>query len=525
METRRPVVLNVDDYEAARYTRTQYLARAGFEVREAGSGAEALDLAVTQPPSIVLLDVNLPDMSGFEVCRRLKHDPTTASVPVVHLSSTFVNPAHRVRGLEGGADGYLTEPVEPAVLIATIRSLLRVREAETERDLLLAREQAARAEAEAANRAKDEFLATVSHELRAPLNTILGWARMLRTDLPEERRQHALETIERNVQHQVRLIDDLLDVSRIIAGKLRLNVQPVHMLAVVQAAVEAVRAAAESKRVTVEADLDPSPAEIQGDPNRLQQVVHNLVSNAVKFTGEGGNVRVSLKPGRSEVRIIVADTGRGITPEFLPHVFDRFRQAETTAAREQDGLGLGLAIVRHLVELHGGSVTAHSDGIGRGATFTVRLPLRADVQDADSEAGATQMPFAFPLSGVRVLLVEDEGDCREVLVAGLQQCGAVVRAVGSAREALAALEKPDLPHVLVSDIGLPGEDGYALIQQVRALAPGRGGDIPAIALTAYTRDVDEAAARDAGYQFHLSKPADLEALAEAIALVLGRRRS
>jgi signal transduction histidine kinase len=370
----RALVLNVDDYDAARYTRSQHLRRAGFIVREAATGAEALSIAVAERPCVVLLDVNLPDMSGFEVCRRLRHEPRTARTPVLHVSATYVTDSYKVTGLEGGADAYLTEPVDPPVLVATIHALLRMRRAEAARDELLVRERAARAEAEAASRAKDDFLAMVSHELRAPLSAILGWTRMLRTSrLEPDAAARALETIERNVHQQTQLINDLLDVSRIVSGKIALDTQDVNVAGIVHASVESMRPTAAANGVAVDADIPRAPAVIRGDAGRLQQVVANLLSNAVKFTPAGGRVSVAVRAG-DDVRLVVTDTGCGITPEFLPHVFDRFRQADTTPARSRGGLGLGLAIVRHLVELHGGRIRAESEGTGRGATFTVDLP-------------------------------------------------------------------------------------------------------------------------------------------------------
>ena len=464
MDIARTVLLNVDDYAPGRYARTQVLRQAGFDVREATRGEEALQIAAVHKPAVVLLDVNLPDMSGFEVCRRIKTDPATSVIPVVHLSATFVGPGHRALGLEGGADAYLTEPVEPPVLVATINALLRMRRAEEtmralarqwqatfdaiadgvallngagtvlqcnrsfpavlelasddiigrsifelwrgtpveredmpfmrmvrsghreqaeitfgsrwlqatadpvaedsgrligavyvvsdvterrradeDRIVLLSREQAARAQAEAASRAKDEFLATVSHELRAPLNVMLGWGRMLRSGvLDDAATRQALDTIERNIRLQAQLIDDLLDVSRITSGKLRLDVRPVDIPAVVQAALDSVEVAAEAKSIRIETVLAPDLTPILADPGRLQQIIWNLMSNAIKFTPMHGRVTVAVEQSDFAVRITVSDSGQGISRDFLPFVFDRFRQADSTSTRLHGGLGLGL---------------------------------------------------------------------------------------------------------------------------------------------------------------------------------------
>jgi signal transduction histidine kinase len=390
----RPLVLNVDDYAPGRYARTQVLRRAGFDVAEAASGGETLALASRCEPSLVLLDVNLPDMSGYDVCRRLKADPRTALTPVIQVSATFTHGSDRAAGLEAGADAYLTEPLEPRVLLATVGTLLRTRQALFEAEKARADAEAARAdaeraradaerartdaeraraEAEAANRSKDEFIAILSHELRGPLNTLVGWTRLLGSGRLEPRKQsQALDALARSIDALTRLTDDLLDVSRIINGKLPLDVHPLDLGAVVEAAVGGVRDAADAKAVVIRTSIDSEATAIAGDPHRLQQVVWNLLSNAVKFTPPKGRVDVRLENHGDEVAIVVADTGIGIAPDFLPHVFERFRQAESGEQRH-GGLGLGLAIVRHLVEAHGGRVHACSAGPGQGTTFTAIL--------------------------------------------------------------------------------------------------------------------------------------------------------
>jgi PAS domain S-box-containing protein len=407
---------------------------------------------------------------------------------------------------------------------------------EAEREQLLAREQAARADAEAANRTKDEFLATLSHELRTPLNAMLGWTQMLCTrKFDEATTTRALETIDRNTKSLAALIEDVLDVSRIIRGKLHLNIRPVHLISVVEAALDTVRPAAQAKGIQLESRLDSSVEPLLGDGNRLQQVVWNLLSNAVKFTPKGGRVEIRLERHRevgdktsSYVLIQVTDTGKGIAPEFLPYVFDRFRQENSSTTRSYGGLGLGLAIVRHLVELHGGTVYAQSPGEGQGATFSVQLPLRSilpQVSDESSVDSTSQeyVPFnTLPtLEGLRVLVVEDEADTRELLITILRQYGIEVTAVASAGEALEALQQLKLD-VMVSDIGMPGEDGYSLMRKVRALNAQQGGQIPAVALTAYARAEDRISALAAGFQLHMPKPVNPEELAAVVANLAGR---
>jgi PAS domain S-box-containing protein len=403
------------------------------------------------------------------------------------------------------------------------------RHAEEQRAKVLADAEAARADAEAANRAKDEFLATLSHELRTPLSAILAWTNLLRMGkLDADTSARALETIERNTKLQAQLIEDLLDVSRIITGKLRLQARPVQLAASVESAIDAVRPTADAKGVDMSCEMEGQVGPVSGDPDRLQQVLWNLLSNAVKFTPQGGRVDVGLRQVGPSAEITVRDTGEGITPEFLPYVFERFRQVDSTAARVHGGLGLGLAIARHLVELHGGSIRAQSPGVGQGATFSVRLPIMA--AQARPSSGETPLhPAAagvfadgvLALEGKRVLVVDDEADARGYLTVALQQCGAEVVTAASAREALDTLQRRS-PDVLVSDIGMPGEDGFALIEKVRALDPANGGRVPAVALTAYARHEDRRRVLMAGYDMHLAKPVDPYTLAEAVRRVLQR---
>ncbi len=388
------------------------------------------------------------------------------------------------------------------------------KQAEAEREQLLAREQASREQAEAANRIKDEFLAVLSHELRSPLNPILGWSSLLQTrKLDEAKIAQALATIQRNARLQSDLIEDLLDVSRILRGKLSLNVGPVDLATMIQSAIETVRLAAEAKAIQVQALLAPKVGQVAGDSTRLQQVIWNLLSNAVKFTPEGGQVNIQLKPVGSHAQIIVSDTGQGIHPDFLPHVFDYFRQADAATTRNFGGLGLGLAIVHHLVELHGGTVVAESPGVGQGATFTIQLPLMPTQPTANQDSQLLAM--SLDLSDIKILVVDDDTDTRELTAFLLEQYGARVTAVSSAQEALVALTRSK-PHVLLSDIGMPNVDGYVLIQQVRTLPSEQGGQIPAIALTAYAGEINQQQALAAGFQKHISKPIEPRALVQAI---------
>ena len=400
------------------------------------------------------------------------------------------------------------------------------------KDELLMREQIIRAEAEGANRAKDEFLSILSHELRTPLNAILGWSAMLRQrTLSEDKVLRALETIERNAKSQAQLIEDILDISRIITGKLRLQVRPVNLVPVIESAIESVRLAAEAKSIRLQSVLDSEAGLLLGDANRLQQVVWNLLSNALKFTPKDGRVEIRLERVNSHAEITVSDTGLGISSEFLPFVFDRFRQHDSTTTRSYGGLGLGLAIVRQLVELHGGTVTVVSPGIGQGTTFTVTLPAMiiplapSDPEPLNSIVETKPRVEASPsLEGLQILVVDDEADALELLSTILQNNGADVIAVASVKQALTIIETATdrSPDVLVSDIGMPDEDGYSLISKLRQLEAQRGGKLPVIALTAYAGSDDRRQALLAGFQMHLTKPVDAAELVAVVASLTGR---
>ncbi|MHC5860454.1 hybrid sensor histidine kinase/response regulator [Nostoc sp.] len=440
--------------------------------------------------------------------------------------------------------------------VGTLEDITERKQAEEVRAQVI-REQTARQEAEAANRMKDEFLAVLSHELRTPLTSMLGWSKILRAKkLDDKATSRALEAIERNAISQMQLIEDILDVSRIIRGQLRLNVSAVNLISVMEAALEAVRPLAETKDIQLNTVLDTTVGSVYGDPARLQQIVWNLLTNAIKFTPKGGRVEVKLSTyfgfsisdfglgsdsenlessntdessslkskiqnSKSQyAQIEVIDTGIGISSEFLPKVFERFRQADSTTTRSHNGLGLGLAIVRHLVELHKGTILAQSSGSGQGATFTVRLPLLQDNRGNREATGKISSPIAStPLAGLRVLVVDDETDTRNFLSFMFEEYGAFATAVGSVDEALAVLEQTK-PDILISDIGMSEQDGYTLIRKLRSLEPEKGGRIPAIALTAYTREEDRLEVLSAGFQQHLSKPIDPNKLIAAIANAL-----
>lgn len=733
-------ILTVDDSEATRYAIARTLHQEGFQVLEAATGAEALHLLNVQKPDLILLDVKLPDISGLEVCRQIKSNTATSSIPVLHLSANCTTTRSKVAGLDGGADGYLIQPIDSAELIAAVKAFLRnylqekklrhdreelekrvkertaqlaetnailkqqiaaseasrleleqtkaalqqaygelehrvaertaqllqankalrqevrdrkqaeaalrtfqakiqsliesniigilfgntdgrivdandeflrtigysredlrsgklrltditpaeythldecgIAEAkiggactpyekeytrkdgsripvlvgyvlvgeersesvafildlterkriEAERTELLEREQIARQKAEELNRMKDEFIATVSHELRTPLNAILGWSQLLqKRQLDPAAVARGLEIIERNAKSQAQLVEDLLEVSRLIRGKVRLIVRPIELASVIRSAMNTVVLAAEVKHIKLEF-IAEFPATVSGDADRLQQVVWNLLSNAIKFTPEGGRVEVRLSVASNQpspcVEIAVSDTGQGICPKFLPYVFDRFRQADSSTTRVQGGLGLGLAIVRQLVELHGGTVAVSSPGLGQGTTFTVRLPQASVENQPNHPKIAAQLPTdlsvdEFPvLDGLRVLVADDEADAREFVETVLKQCGASVTVAASVAEAVAAF-KDMQPDILVSDIGMPEEDGYELLRQVRELEVGQ--EVPAIALTAHSRVEDRIRILASGFQLHVAKPVEPQELAFAIANLTERK--
>ena len=630
MAESRGLILNVDDYEASRYARSQMLQRSGFQVLEAGTGAEALRLASDVGPDLVLLDVNLPDMDGFEVCRRLRAQPITLTVPIVHISATFLSDRAEQLAYEGGADSYLTDPVEPAVLLATIHSLLRLRRAEeglraasrewratfdaigdgicllapdgtvarcngafatlldrapadlvgrpwTEiwrrlgggeepsptarvertrrretfdlhreqgwfrllvdpvledesvtglvcivtdvtierqaadvRAALFAREQEAREEAEASNRAKDEFLAMLGHELRNPLDVIGTAVRVLDSPTGEPDRdagitRRARAVLARQVLQLGRLVDDLLDVGRVTTGKIRLVKVPVNLADTVQRSVAglAPEGGTPAHRITVRAE----PIWVEADQARVEQIVMNLLSNAVKYTAPGGDIEISVTGDGRTARLAVRDTGVGMTPYMLERVFDLFFQGERTLERAEGGLGIGLTLVRRLAEMHGGRVEAKSPGQGRGTTVTVELPQIA----APAEAPGAPPP-ARP-SPRRILIVEDSRDSRDMLRYLLEHAGHEVHEAADGPSGVEAILKVR-PDIALVDVGLPGLDGYEVARRIRADAAG--GKVRLVALTGYGLPEDHRRSQEAGFDAHLVKPVDPGRLAAVI---------
>jgi PAS domain S-box-containing protein len=624
-------ILVVDDNPAALYATSRVLRAAGYDVIQASTGAAALEAAPRA--DLVVLDVNLPDMDGFEVCRRLRSSPETAQLPVLHLSATFTNAADYAQGFDAGADSYLTRPVEPPVLIATVRTLLFARyadalrrgldtrwrtmfrltpvgiailnqemkietanpaycsltgyaaselvgqvfEAEGEapsavnsdaaaevpthersgrmrvkrkdgevreiewqiaeemgtgfrilvatdvseraqadraRESLLQSERAARSDAERSNRLKEEFLATLSHELRNPLNAILGWATILskRPDLPEPVMQ-GLAAIERNSRIQARMISDLLDYAGISFGKVRLVIETIDPYPVVRSALESAAETAQTAGVAVQASFGDPGIRIEADAARMQQIVWNLLTNAIKFSSRGETVSLTASREGDMFRLIVADQGKGIEPDFLPRIFERFSQQDATTTRSHGGLGLGMAIVKQLTDLHGGTIHADSRGKGQGATFTLDIPLSRN--EAAPGVSISQTTRTLDFSKVVALVVEDDDDARELTRRILTDVGATVVEASSAAAAVERIGASNAT-ILISDIGMAREDGYQLLQRLREL--GYGPDVlPAIALTAFARNEDRNAALAAGFQDHMVKPLDPQTLVLRVA--------
>ena len=563
---RKPVnILVVDDRDENLMAVEAVLNDPMYRLVRARSGREALREVLEQDFALILLDVVMPGVDGYETATLIRERPRSRQTPIIFLTANDWGAQHVFRGYTVGAVDYLVKPVPADVLRSKVavfvelfnrQEALRVGQEELERTIrertrelaetnvalsaeieervkiekervqLLKREQAARLEAERANRLKDEFLATLSHELRTPLNAIMGWAHVLgQSSHDRDTVQRAAAVIRQNAGSQSQLIDDILDVSRIVGGRLVLDTQLVNLHKVIDDAIDSLMPAAAAKAIHVKRDLDRE-INVIGDRDRLQQIVWNLVSNAFKFTPKGGHVEVRLVEVEGDAQIEVADSGIGISAEFLPFVFDRFRQADSSMSRRHSGLGLGMAIVRHLVELHGGTVSVESGGENQGTTFRLRLAAhtgavpKAPTQPMRTYPDEVQEAELEHLNGVHVLIVEDDADSRNVLAVLLQRLGALVEAVASAKEAYERVSHRR-PDVLVSDIGMPDEDGYSLIRRVRQMDGER--KLPAIALTAYARKQDADAALSAGYDCHLPKPvapADLIRAIKSVTVVM-----
>jgi signal transduction histidine kinase len=535
-----PLVLVIEDNpEMNRFIASAFVA--DFRTAAAFDGREGIEQAVALKPDLIITDQTMPGLDGEDLVRELRSHTELAGVPLILLSSKPDEEA-RMRLMRLGAQDYFAKPFALDQLKAravTLIAIKRAREAiqrELKSDSLdlerLARELATKKrELDAAlriarlarNQSKDQFLAMISHELRTPLNAILGWVQLIRSDpsMDPERVQHGLATIERNAKAQTQLIQDLLDLSSIVAGKLRLDMRPVNLATVVDKAIAAVREQAEAKSIHIETFQEGTAVAVNGDPERLGQIARNLLFNAIKFTPLGGHIEVRLEKAGPQARLVVKDTGEGIRLDYLPHIFERFRQADSSTTRKHGGLGMGLAIARHLAERHGGTIRAESPGEGMGATFTVMLPLAVQ-RDARLPVKEVKVEDHKLLEGLRVLVVDDDRDALELCSTVLEIYGAQVTTAASADEAMALLER-SRPDVLVSDIGMPEEDGYALIKKVRTIEHGMGEAIPAVALTAYASEEHRRRAINAGFQIHVPKPVSPPDLAQAVAKVSERR--
>ncbi len=547
-----PIVV-LDDDEATLELERRTLVRAGFAVVSAATAEQAMAAIEHGGAALLILDYRLGTvLSGLDFFRSLR--AAGHGLPAI-LVTSFSDESKVIEALRAGirdvvpksgdyldylplavrrileqahAERQLAESEALKDLVARLRaseeSLKRIAE---ERERLLESERAARAESERASHLKDEFLATLSHELRTPLNAILGWTHLLRARLDDAQQlAEGLETIDRNARVQTQIVNDLLEMSRIISGKLRLDLQQVDLASIAEEAITSSRPAADNKRIALQSAIDPDAGEIWGDPARLQQVLWNLLSNAIKFTPDDGSIDIRLRRVDSHVELTIADTGQGIKAEFLPYLFDRFRQADASTTRQHRGMGLGLSIVKNLVEMHGGSVAASSAGENQGSTFVVRLPLASESQLRVIGLSVREAPGGEPdiepdFHGLRLLVVDDEHDAREFVSRVLSETGADVRTASSTAEALRAIAD-DPPDVLISDIGMPQADGFELIRAVRELPPARGGLMPALALTAFARSEDREQALLAGYQGHLAKPVQPAELTAQIARLARR---
>jgi signal transduction histidine kinase len=544
-------ILLVDDHPENLVALEAVLSVMEQNLIKAGSGEEALRCLLSQDFAVILLDVQMPGMDGYETAHLIRQRQRSQHTPIIFVTGFSTSDMGQMRGYSLGAVDYLLKPIDPTILVSKVTVFVDLfkKTAEVQQQaaelatqkIEIIREQLARQQAEAASRMKDEFLAIVSHELRTPLNSILGWSKLLTTkNLDAEATRHALNVISRNAQSQAQLIDDILDVARLMRGKLCLNRKPVNLWHLISAELESMRPMADAKGIHLNSQLSSSPGVVLGDSERLQQVMRNLLSNAIKFTPEGGSVDVLLsvianqrmpdtaallspyseqEPVEQMVQVVVRDTGVGIDSEFLPYIFEYFRQADSSSSRSHNGLGLGLAIVRQLVDLHGGKIYAASDGHGMGATFTIHLPMIMSSQSSSTtpqEFVVENYKEPLSLQSITVLVVDDNADSREFVKTVLEQMGAQVEAVASGQEVMDYLQHQQ-PDVFVSDIAMPGEDGYRLLQRIRAFEQEKGVTIPAIALTAHAKQEDQIQALAAGFQIFLSKPVDPLNLAKAIA--------
>jgi len=516
-------ILLVDDSPSKLLAMSAALAELNQCVVTAESGREALRQIAKCEFAVILLDINMPDMDGFETAALIRARKHSAHVPIIFITS-YGDDAHASQGYSLGAVDYLLAPIVPEVLRAKVAVFVELHQktkqiqAQAEERIAFAQEHAARRTAEAANRIKDEFLAVLSHELRTPLNAVLGWVQLLRMGKRDAASvSEGLDVIERNAQLQARIIEDLLDISRIISGKLQLDLRIASVLDCVEGAVHAALPQAEQKQISIKCEFDASLPPALLDQARLQQVIANLLSNAIKFSPPGSELRVVAKLAENEIELSVIDSGEGIAPEFLPYVFERFRQADASTTRRSGGLGIGLAIVRQLIELHGGRIDVHSEGAGKGARFSAYLPaapVSFECRVQPAESGEEQRSLA----GVRILVVEDQSDSRALIQEVFRSCQAEVAAAPSARQGLTMIDA-FRPNLIVSDIGMPDMDGYEFIRQIRLRFNSR--QLPAIALTAYARQEERDKALLAGFQKHVAKPVSAAELISAAGLLAG----
>jgi signal transduction histidine kinase len=547
-------ILLVDDNLANLLSLETILQAPDRNLVRASSGNDALKFLLDEDAAVILLDVHMPIIDGLETAALIRERERTRNVPIIFLTAyDSAGEAHISRGYALGAVDYITKPIDPealkskvAVFVELYRKAEQIKQlyadlrchasaleqeiadrkrAEKERAESLLRAQAAQAKAEEANRLKDEFLAIVSHELRAPLTAMLGWVTLVRGGrLDTENKERALETVERNARTQKKLVDDLLDVSSIVTGNFSLEIEPTDLFYIIESAVESVRPEAEAKGVRLQKTLDPAVHMFELDPNRFQQVIWNLVHNAVKFTPAGGEVEIRLRYLNEQAEIEVVDTGVGIAPEFLPYVFDRFRQANGSLTRKHGGLGLGLAIVQSLVEMHGGTVAVESEGDGKGSTFRITLPPplpdefpHEALPMAETGQETITQDSTPKLSGLRVLVVDDQADMRDLLATILSLEEAEVRTADSIEDAVRVMGDWS-PEIIVSDIAMPGGGGYDLMRRLR----DNGCNVPAIAITARAGVEDHASSIAAGFQMHVSKPIEPQDLVTGIASLTGR---